>query len=127
MLLNALRSTRPHPSLFSYSLPNHITRKPCGIRFAQAVSGPKQPDSSDDMESKQGPQSKTRDTMSSFGEGYATRSDEEGFGGTYGGNQYLRKDNEEINVHGKEPEFDQSQGSEVKEKEKARNQHKVAS
>ena len=29
-----------------------------------------------------------RDTMShSFGEGYATRSDEEGFGGVYGGNQ----------------------------------------
>lgn len=29
-----------------------------------------------------------RDTMSSFGVGYATRSDEEGFGGIYGGNQY---------------------------------------
>lgn len=30
----------------------------------------------------------------SYGEGYATRSDEEGFGGTYGGNQTLEKDNE---------------------------------
>ena len=27
----------------------------------------------------------------SFGEGYATRSDEEGFGGTYGGNQSKSK------------------------------------
>lgn len=30
----------------------------------------------------------------SFGEGYSTRSDEEGFGGTYRGNQTLLKDNE---------------------------------
>lgn len=34
--------------------------------------------------------------MSSFGEGYATRSDEEGFGGIYGGNQ----EDEEKVVHG---------------------------
>ncbi|KHN41981.1 hypothetical protein glysoja_003721 [Glycine soja] len=33
-------------------------------------------------------ENKQGDTMShSFGEGYATRSDEEGFGGVYGGNQ----------------------------------------
>lgn len=37
--------------------------------------------------------------MSSFGEGYATRSDEEGFGGIYGGNQ---EDEEKI-VHGNTP------------------------
>jgi len=30
----------------------------------------------------------------SYGEGYATRSDEEGFGGIYGGNQTLQKENE---------------------------------
>lgn len=59
--------------------------------------------------------------MTSFGEGYATRSDEEGFGGIYGGNQYVVKDK---NGH---EEFDHKQGSEVKETEKARNQSKAAS
>ncbi|KAF8674356.1 hypothetical protein HU200_048186 [Digitaria exilis] len=57
------------------------------------------------------------DVMShSFGEGYATRSEEEGFGGVYG-----RPDPEEehsgADLH---PEYDTLQGSEVKEKEKAR-------
>lgn len=37
------------------------------------------------------------DVMShSFGEGYATRSDEEGFGGTYGGNQSFQKHKDEV-------------------------------
>lgn len=57
--------------------------------------------------------------MSSFGEGYATRSDEEGFGGIYGGNQYVSKEGEE------KDEFDHNQGSHVKEKEKARHQTSV--
>uniref|UniRef100_K4BB45 Uncharacterized protein n=1 Tax=Solanum lycopersicum TaxID=4081 RepID=K4BB45_SOLLC len=65
-------------------------------------------------------QTNPKETMSSFGEGYATRSDEEGFGGIYGGNQ----EDEEKVVHGSE--FDNKQGSEVKEKEKARNQSEVA-
>ncbi|KAF7850800.1 hypothetical protein BT93_L4996 [Corymbia citriodora subsp. variegata] len=65
---------------------------------------------------------KTGDVMAhSFGEGYATRSDEEGFGGTYGGNDSCKvmkaKDIDEDH-----PEYDKSQGSEVKEKEKARHQ-----
>lgn len=38
----------------------------------------------------------------SFGEGYATRSDEEGFGGTYGGNQTFQKDNND-KVHENHP------------------------
>ena len=38
----------------------------------------------------------------SFGEGYATRSDEEGFGGTYGGNQTFQKDNND-KVHENPP------------------------
>ncbi|GAU18513.1 hypothetical protein TSUD_233850 [Trifolium subterraneum] len=60
------------------------------------------------------------DVMShSFGEGYATRSDEEGFGGIYGGNQSLQKDK---SVHENHPDYDKTQGSEVKEKEKARHQ-----
>lgn len=39
----------------------------------------------------------------SFGEGYATRSDEEGFGGIYGGNQSLSHDDEDKDVHGNHP------------------------
>ncbi|XP_078171316.1 late embryogenesis abundant protein [Carex rostrata] len=57
-------------------------------------------------------QSKTHtDVMTdSFGVGYSTRCDEEGFGCIY-------RDNDPVN----HPEYDKSQGSEVKEKEKARN------
>lgn len=32
----------------------------------------------------------------SFGEGYSTRSDEEGFGGTFGANQKFSKEEENI-------------------------------
>ncbi|EYU40157.1 hypothetical protein MIMGU_mgv1a016129mg [Erythranthe guttata] len=130
MINAALKSAR-HPSVFSYSLPNQIItrRKPSGIRFAQSGSST-QPDQ---MDQKTVPESHTKDTMSSFGEGYATRSDEEGFGGIYGGNQYFGKDkdeklgneNEGKIVHEDADEFDHSQGSEVKEKEKARNQSNV--
>lgn len=62
------------------------------------------------------------DTMSSFGEGYATRSDEEGFGGIYGGNKDVPKDDNDEDKIGNAPEYDKSQGSEVKETEKARHQ-----
>ncbi|XP_062209415.1 uncharacterized protein LOC133911223 isoform X2 [Phragmites australis] len=62
----------------------------------------------------------TGDVMThSFGEGYSTRSDEEGFGGVYGGNDPVEHPGTEI--HPSHPEYDTSQGSEVKEKEKARN------
>uniref|UniRef100_A0ACD5WCV3 Uncharacterized protein n=1 Tax=Avena sativa TaxID=4498 RepID=A0ACD5WCV3_AVESA len=54
----------------------------------------------------------------SFGEGYSTRSDEEGFGGVYGQNDPVFNPGTE--VHPNHPEYDRSQGSEVKEKEKAR-------
>ncbi|KAF8675355.1 hypothetical protein HU200_047719 [Digitaria exilis] len=61
----------------------------------------------------------TGDVMShSFGEGYSTRSDEEGFGGVYGGNDPVEHPGTEI--HPSHPEYDTSQGSEVREKEKAR-------
>ncbi|RCV41148.1 hypothetical protein SEVIR_9G110600v4 [Setaria viridis] len=61
----------------------------------------------------------TGDVMShSFGEGYSTRSDEEGFGGVYGGTDPVEHHGTEI--HPSHPEYDTSQGSEVKEKEKAR-------
>ncbi|XP_044984017.1 uncharacterized protein LOC123451070 [Hordeum vulgare subsp. vulgare] len=54
----------------------------------------------------------------SFGEGYSTRSDEEGFGGVYGQNDPVLNPGTEM--HPNHPEYDKSQGSEVKEKEKAR-------
>ncbi|XP_047088484.1 uncharacterized protein LOC124700395 [Lolium rigidum] len=54
----------------------------------------------------------------SFGEGYATRSDEEGFGGVYGQNDPVFNPGTE--VHPNHPDYDTSQGSHVKEKEKAR-------
>ncbi|KAL3813210.1 hypothetical protein ACJIZ3_014478 [Penstemon smallii] len=126
-MFNAFRSVRTNtPLCFSPSLPNQITGKiPAGVRFAKTVSGSNQPDLSNKMDQNQESVSKTGD-MSSFGEGYATRSDEEGFGGIYGGNQSLSKEDEDKIVHGNALEYDESQGSEVKEKETARNQKKMA-
>lgn len=72
-----------------------------------------------DSKKQSEPESKTVDSMSSLGEGYATRCDEEGFGGIYGWNQSFSKDGEEKDVHGDAhaQEFDHNQGSDVKEKE----------
>ncbi|GAB4849137.1 hypothetical protein Ancab_003946 [Ancistrocladus abbreviatus] len=62
------------------------------------------------------------DVMShSFGEGYATRSDEEGFGGVYGGNESETIEGDRV-IHENHPAYDKTQGSEVAEKEKARHQ-----
>ncbi|KAM7516257.1 hypothetical protein LguiA_005840 [Lonicera macranthoides] len=59
----------------------------------------------------------------SFGEGYGTRSDEEGFGGTSGGTkQTLHKHDEDKVVHANSPDYDKNQGSSVKEKEVGRHQ-----
>lgn len=45
-----------------------------------------------------------RDVMShSFGEGYSTRSDEEGFGGIYGGNQSNPKSPNDPVIHENHP------------------------
>ncbi|XP_077223771.1 late embryogenesis abundant protein isoform X2 [Tasmannia lanceolata] len=74
------------------------------------------------MDKGQTPPEKTGDVMShSFGEGYSTRSDEEGFGGIYSKNQSLGKKEKDEGVHENHPDYDKSQGSEVKEKEKGRN------
>lgn len=79
--------------------------------MAQEIPAPKKTTSVDPM-------------SNSFGEGYATRSEEEGFGGIYGGNESLRL--EECNkgnvVHEKNhsADHDKTQGSEVKEEEKGR-------
>jgi len=45
-----------------------------------------------------------RDAMShSFGEGYATRSDEEGFGGIYGGKQSMPNTEKDKIIHENHP------------------------
>ncbi|XP_009614702.1 uncharacterized protein [Nicotiana tomentosiformis] len=129
-MINAIRlatiRAQP-PAVFSNPLPYHIGRKSSEIRFRQVVTSSGQPDNSNKMGQTKKPadeaEHKAADTMSSsFGDGYATRSDEEGFGGIYGGN----KEDEEKITHGKAPEYDTNQGSEVKEKEKARNQRQAA-
>ncbi|XP_009759264.1 uncharacterized protein LOC107788119 [Nicotiana tabacum] len=121
-MLNALRSATKAQPLAVFSNPSHyinICSKSSQIRFRTLLTeAGKQDEIKMDETKKPGTETKPKDTMSSFGEGYATRSDEEGFGGIYGGNQ----DVEEKIVHGNAPEYDTKQGSEVKEKEKARNQ-----
>ncbi|KAL7231479.1 hypothetical protein ACSBR2_009685 [Camellia fascicularis] len=83
-MLNAIRLARAQPqSPLSSPIPYHIGRRSCsssGLKFWQESN-----QKSDNMEQKQNnnPNAKTGDVMShSFGEGYASRSDEEGFGGT---------------------------------------------
>ncbi|CAH9094777.1 unnamed protein product [Cuscuta epithymum] len=73
------------------------------------------------------PRSKLGDAMLSFGEGYATRSEEEGFGGIYGGNTTLHDDDQMHHTRIEYDDEDDKQGSEVKEKERARNQTHAAS
>ncbi|CAN1190634.1 hypothetical protein LINPERPRIM_LOCUS40016 [Linum perenne] len=98
---------------------------PSGVSFRRTVkTSCKEPESVEKKMDKSDEQPKDRkgDVMShSYGEGYSTRSDEEGFGGIYGGNT---EDNEDLNkkIHEDHPAYDKSQGSEVKEKEKSRHQ-----
>ncbi|XP_062157172.1 uncharacterized protein LOC133864775 [Alnus glutinosa] len=127
----AIRSTRTYPpALFSTPLLYNAGRQAYGLRLRKgATMATQQPDSKQNTDKPQkpnlnpNPNEKTGDVMShSFGEGYATRSDEEGFGGIYGGNQSFPKPEHDEPVHENHPAYDKSQGSEVKEKEKARHQ-----
>ncbi|CAA3001368.1 Hypothetical predicted protein [Olea europaea subsp. europaea] len=77
-----------------------MSRRVCGVRFAQVMLGPNQPQSTEKMDQSQESKNSKRETIASFGEGYATRFDEEGFGGIYGGNQTISKEDEEKIVHG---------------------------
>lgn len=112
------------PSPLPYN--NYFSRKPTPgiVRFQKsAASGTNRPESDggetmDHQTTGKKEKGIRRDTMSSFGEGYATRSDEEGFGGIYGGNQDEHENEKDKDIH----EFDKQQGSEVKEKEKSRHQ-----
>ncbi|CAH8336536.1 unnamed protein product [Eruca vesicaria subsp. sativa] len=118
MINNAFKTIRPLPegTISFFSSPSRIGRKVTGFSFATSPDQQKM----DKNKKPENTNEKTGDVMShSFGEGYATRSDEEGFGGTYGGNQTFQKDKE---VHENHPDYDKTQGSEAKEKEKARNQ-----
>ncbi|XP_057954223.1 uncharacterized protein LOC131148487 [Malania oleifera] len=99
-------------------------RHPCGFTYSPVHSKTDQP-AADGMDNPQKQQQtlKKGDVMTnSFGEGYSTRSDEEGFGGTYGENQSLPNPSRQNDVPENHPEYDRSQGSEVKEKEKGRHQ-----
>ncbi|XP_057498904.1 uncharacterized protein LOC130783350 [Actinidia eriantha] len=134
-MLRTLRSVRSQPpTLFSSPLQYQIGRRNSRLRFQQPATVANQSqETNNKMEKQQQKPEQTNnrnakpgDVMSdSFGEGYATRSDEEGFGGTYGGNDSFAKqeqlDKNKI-IHDNHPEYDKSQGSEVAEKEKARHQ-----
>ncbi|EXC35521.1 hypothetical protein L484_026829 [Morus notabilis] len=127
-MIHTLRSSvRSHsPCLISQPLPLNFGHKASLVRFKQVTTGSssREPETTHNMDKgkEDNPNEKTGDVMShSFGEGYATRSDEEGFGGIYGGNQSVPKDEKDrSSIHENHPEYDKTQGSEVKEKEKAR-------
>ncbi|XVE82630.1 hypothetical protein DITRI_Ditri16bG0021600 [Diplodiscus trichospermus] len=126
--MNALRWVRAQPpALFSSSLQSSLGNKSSviSLRPVASSSSREKPENPENMDQKEeNPKEKSGDVMShSFGEGYATRSEEEGFGGIYG------RDDESITdtksnkkIHEDHPAYDKSQGSEVKEKEKARHQ-----
>ncbi|ESW28932.1 hypothetical protein PHAVU_002G029900 [Phaseolus vulgaris] len=113
--------TYQHVSL-SRSLSSKLCREASAVRFCT------KPDSNSgahkmDKSHKPSEETKHGDAMShSFGEGYATRSDEEGFGGIYGGKQSMPNTEKDKIIHENHPAYDKTQGSEVKEKEKARHQ-----
>ncbi|GAA0179954.1 hypothetical protein LIER_30044 [Lithospermum erythrorhizon] len=123
-MFNALKSsTRTQPRvLASTGLPNRISTKATRVRFMQqGVPGGSQQEKSSMEQKPNNNSSNTTDSMSSLGEAYASRSDEEGFGGVYGKNQYLNKEDEHI-MDGKTTSNDASQGSLEKEEAAARNQ-----
>ncbi|XP_020218046.1 uncharacterized protein LOC109801401 [Cajanus cajan] len=116
-MIHSIKAVLTYPPLsFPRSLSSNLGRETSVIRFCS------QPDNTaPNMDKNEKPSE--GDLMShSFGEGYATRSDEEGFGGIYGGNQSIHKTQTENSVHENHPAYDKTQGSEVKEKEKARHQ-----
>ncbi|PWA81792.1 hypothetical protein CTI12_AA184770 [Artemisia annua] len=126
MISSVIKVTKPSvATLFATSNNFAIKASPAigTVRFQQASAGQEEPENMDKKNKENEEAQKKGDVMSdSYGEGYATRSDEEGFGGTYGSNQSFSRDDTDKVAHGNSPDYDKSQGSEVKEKEKARNQ-----
>ncbi|KAF8406430.1 hypothetical protein HHK36_008517 [Tetracentron sinense] len=110
-MLHAIKLVRTQPQLFLSS--PFPSQKIIGVRFRQAKTVSMKPENQDNMEKTQNQNEKTGDVMShSYGEGYSTRSDEEGFGGNYSGNQSLPKPDEDKDkiVH---ESYDKTQGSEL--------------
>ncbi|KAA8547363.1 hypothetical protein F0562_003773 [Nyssa sinensis] len=105
-MLKAVRSLRSQPPtpFSTRPLPSLIGQKASGVRFRQAAVGSNQPGKVDEMEQSQNPNAKNGDVMSkSFGEGYATRSDEEGFGGIYGGDKSVNNIEQDKKIHANHP------------------------
>ncbi|XP_054775896.1 uncharacterized protein LOC129284433 [Prosopis cineraria] len=124
-MFHAVKTVRACP-FSSFPRSPNFDRKISLLRFrqTQSVSVYSQPDTDREMDKPpHDPNETPADVMShSFGEGYATRSDEEGFGGIYGGNESASKIEADKFIHENHPAYDKTQGSEVKEKEKARHQ-----
>ncbi|XP_047956665.1 uncharacterized protein LOC125202330 isoform X2 [Salvia hispanica] len=96
-----LRSVSTHR--LSYSLPNYIIGKASSIKFGRASSSSNsdnKPQTSNETDQDKDAKSGTNKPLDG---GYAKRSDEQGFGATYGGNQSLSKDDEDKIVHGNVP------------------------
>ncbi|KAJ4714420.1 Late embryogenesis abundant protein [Melia azedarach] len=126
---NAIRSFRANsPTAFLSPLPSTLGQKVSSVKLRQVTTLANKPENPQNMDSSKkmdpnNPKEKNEDVMSdSFGEGYATRSDEEGFGGIYGGNQSIPSVEIDKQIHENHPAYDKTQGSEVKEKEKGRHQ-----
>ncbi|PQQ10498.1 uncharacterized protein Pyn_08516 [Prunus yedoensis var. nudiflora] len=130
-MINAFKTFRiQSPALiFSSPLPPPppgLGRKASGVRFKQTTTlRSSESDSEHNMDKPEpNPTEKTGNSLSHpFGEGYATRCDDDGFGVVYGGIRSDPKMEQDEN----HPAVDKSQGSEVREKEKARHQKSASS
>ncbi|KAJ6916015.1 hypothetical protein NC652_018635 [Populus alba x Populus x berolinensis] len=126
---HAIKSLRTSPPCVLSSPTKQVGRKTPGVSFRQVTTMAGKPESEQKNKSNdENPDDKNGDLMSrSFGEGYATRSDEEGFGGIYGGNRSITEVETDVKVEESHPDDDETQGSGVEEKEKARFQTKAES
>ncbi|XP_044470831.1 uncharacterized protein LOC123199825 [Mangifera indica] len=125
---HAIRSVRANPPSVLSSLKASVVKVRQVITQSRLPENPSSLDSSQNQINPNNPQEKTGDVMShSFGEGYATRSDEDGFGGIYGGNQSVPKIEIDKEIHENHPAYDKTQGSDVAEKEKGRHQTDASS
>ncbi|XP_022978586.1 uncharacterized protein LOC111478521 [Cucurbita maxima] len=117
-MINAIRFGRsPPPIVLTLPLPPQLRRE---LRSRQLIGFSTAPDQNpQNMDDSKSTAKQTEDLMTdSFGDAYASRSEEEGFGGIY----RSIESTEEGAENEKKSEYDKSQGSEVKEKEKARHQ-----
>ncbi|XP_007202748.1 uncharacterized protein LOC18771123 isoform X1 [Prunus persica] len=131
-MINAFKTFRTQSAALTFSTPlpppPGLGRKASGVRFKQTTTlRSSESDSEHNMDKPEpNPTEKTRDRDSlshSFGEGYATRCDDDGFGVVYGGIRSVPKTEQDDN----HPAVDKSQGSEVQEKEKPRHQTNASS